>query len=161
MATSKKNLQGLLSKSNKPKSPPGKLRSTPGTSTVVPSLKTLRQQPEPDPLAGVNYHQPIEQAAAEELSTLLAGFKARAGREDERFELATDSATWCCIAFQSRQQKEAFLKALNWLPYGDKYLDGVALAQQSGIDIGEVALSDPVKKSPDKKLLQLTRKKRP
>ena len=153
-----KNLQDLLSKS--PKTIPSKPRKPPGTSTAVRSLRTLRDDPEPDPLADVNYHQSAEAAADEELSALLDGFKQRAAREDDRFDLATDSENWFCVAFQSREQKEKFLQALGWLACGDKYLDGVALAQHGSIDIGTVELSDPVKRGPDKRLRDLVKKRK-
>lgn len=111
----------------------------------------------PDPLADVDYTQGVEGSAKEELSATLTAFKDRAKQEQKRFELATDSEFWFAVGFQSRDQKEAFLKALEWLKYGDKYLDGTLIARQMDIEIPQVRLSN-VKNKRDKKLAPLVRK---
>lgn len=120
----------------------------------------VRSQPKlpplPDPLAGVDYGQGIEQDAEAELSAVLQGFKERAKAEDDRFTLATDSEFWFAVGFQSREQKELFLKALDWLKYGDKYLDGTLIARNQGIEIPAVTLSNKRVK-PDRKLIPLVK----
>lgn len=70
-----------------------------------------------------------------DLDELQAGFRKRAKDEGKRFEQATDTEYWCAIAFQTREQKEAFLKALNLMEVGDKYLDGQQVAQVLGIEL--------------------------
>jgi hypothetical protein len=77
----------------------------------------------------------IEQATADELSELLGGFKARAKAEQKRFELATDSEYWFAVCFQTREQKDAFLEAVDWYQHGDKYLDGAFVAKQLNIKL--------------------------
>lgn len=77
----------------------------------------------------------IEQEAAGELSELLAGFKSRSSRENERFVQATDSEYWFCVCFQTREQKEEFLQKLRLLELGDKYLDGLLVAKRLGVKI--------------------------
>lgn len=113
-----------------------------------------RPEKVPDPLANVDYDQGIEDSAQEELSDLLKGFKDRAKQEADRFVLATDSEFWFSVGFQSREQKEAFLMALDWLKYGDKYLNGCLMAKLEGIELPEVRLSDVTDKR-DKKLAPL------
>lgn len=100
-------------------------------------------KPEDNPLAGLEVSDDIETACGQETSAVLAGFKARAKAEQERFQLATDSEFWFAIAFQSRDQKEAFLDALGWLEFGDKYLDGPQLAEMLGISLPPVDLRQP------------------
>jgi 23S rRNA G2445 N2-methylase RlmL len=116
-----------------------------------------RREPIPDPLAEVPYGQGIEADADHELSALLKGFQERAKQEQDRFVLATDSEFWFCVGFQSREQKDLFLKALNWLQYGDKYLDGTLIAQREGIDLPAVTLSNKRAK-PDPKLIPLVKR---
>ena len=111
-------------------------------------------QPESDPFAEVDFDGDLEQDIATETSVLLQGFKDRAKQEAERFELATDTEFWFAVGFKSREQKELFLQAMNWLQYGDKYLDGNRIARKAGIGLPEVKLSNPTKRV-DKKLIKL------
>lgn len=56
--------------------------------------------------------------------------------QQERFTLNTDSEFWCSIYFKTRDQKEAFLKALNVdLRIEDKYIDGNNLAKRMKIKL--------------------------
>lgn len=82
----------------------------------------------------------LERLAAEEaaLDEVARGFRERRKTEAKRFEDATDSEFWFAVCFESREQKEAFLKALQWtLATGgdDKYLDGTVLAKKCGIEL--------------------------
>lgn len=76
-----------------------------------------------------------EADSAADLSAVQAGFRRRAKDESTRFALATDTEYWACLCFQTRQQKEAFLKALDLLKFGDKYLDGQRVAAQLGVEL--------------------------
>lgn len=71
----------------------------------------------------------LESATKTDMQRLETGFMQRAKQEQRRFEDATDSEFWFCVCFQSRAQKEAFLKALEWDQFGDKYLNGEAVAE--------------------------------
>lgn len=88
-----------------------------------------------DPLAGVKYTGNVEADAATELDALQSAFGDRARKERQRFLAATDSEYWVALCFQSRAQKEAFLTALRWIRYGDKYIDGTRLAGKLGIPL--------------------------
>lgn len=70
-----------------------------------------------------------------DLTELQAGFRKRAKDEGRRFEQATDTEYWACLCFQTREQKEVFLKALNLLAIGDKYLDGQEVAKVLGVEL--------------------------
>lgn len=76
-----------------------------------------------------------EKDSEADLSELQAGFRKRAKDEGRRFEQATDTEYWACLCFQTREQKEAFLKALNLLAIGDKYLDGQEVAKVLGVEL--------------------------
>lgn len=96
-----------------------------------------------------------ERAAEDEVNEVLRAFKERAGREDRRFVDATDSEFWIAVCFQTREQKEEFLRKSGWINHGDKYLDGMRVAHEMGI-----TLESPVPQVPqhrqDWRLLDLT-----
>ena len=79
----------------------------------------------------------VEKDSEAELNALQKGFRDAIKREDKRFELATDSEYWFCVCFQSREQCNAFLKAMDLLEIGDKYLDGQEVAKKLGVKLPE------------------------
>lgn len=72
-----------------------------------------------------------------DLDEVQASFRERIKTENNRFQNTTDSEYWFAMCFQSREQKDAFLRAMNLFLIGDKYLDGVEVAKQLGIDVPE------------------------
>lgn len=72
-----------------------------------------------------------------DLDEVQASFRERIKTENSRFQNTTDSEYWFAMCFQSREQKDAFLRAMDLFLIGDKYLDGVEVARQLGIDIPE------------------------
>lgn len=72
-----------------------------------------------------------------DLDEVQASFRERIKTENSRFQNTTDSEYWFAMCFQSREQKDAFLRAMDLFLIGDKYLDGVEVAKQLGIDIPE------------------------
>lgn len=73
--------------------------------------------------------------AKAEFNEAQKAFAERNRKEQERFRLATDSEYWCCLVFQTREQKEAFLSTMKWIRHGDKYIDGVKVAREMGVEI--------------------------
>lgn len=100
-------------------------------------LGQLNAEPEPDPLAEVDYTGDIAEDSAHELSALEQGFKDRSKRENDRFRLATDSEYWVAVCFKSREDKEQFLRKAGLFGIGDKYLDGYQVARTLGIELDE------------------------
>ncbi|MBP2320475.1 hypothetical protein JOF56_000860 [Kibdelosporangium banguiense] len=100
-----------------------------GPTSQAELLAQLNAEPEPDPLADVEYTGDLATDSAAELDAVQQGFRDRTKREDERFRLATDSEYWFVLCFKSREDKEAFLKAAGLMAVGDKYLDGYAVAR--------------------------------
>lgn len=68
-----------------------------------------------------------------DLGAVADGFRKRAKDESTRFELAVDTEYWACLCFQTREQKETFLAALNLLQFGNKYIDGQLAAKELGV----------------------------
>ena len=79
--------------------------------------------------------RPIAEQQKVELSDVLKKFKAQAKEEQKIFLENVDSEYWIAICFQSREQKEEFLRLAGWLKYGDKYLDGLEIAEKMKIKI--------------------------
>lgn len=97
----------------------------------------------------------LEQAAKKELTEYQKAFKERAKQEERRFELATDTEYWTCLCFQSREQAEAFAQAVDWMPEGQKYVDGVQVARALGIELLEAKVPYNTSQRKDKKLIKL------
>ena len=70
-----------------------------------------------------------------DLDAVQQGFRDRIKNENNRFELATDSEYWFAACFQTREQKEVFLKAMDLIVHGDKYIDGRLLAEKLGVEL--------------------------
>lgn len=89
-----------------------------------------------DPLKDVPVTGNVEVDASAELDALAEGFRARRDQEAKRFKNATDSEYWFAVCFKTREDKEAFIKAIgNPNTLGDKYIDGHQLAKALGVDI--------------------------
>lgn len=92
-----------------------------------------------------------------DLDAIDEGFRARAKDEAARFRLATDSEYWFCVCFQSREQKEEFLRKMDLIDIGDKYLDGQLVAGRLGVEISEQDVPYNTSSKIDPKLLKLVK----
>jgi hypothetical protein len=97
--------------------------------------KRPKLEPEPDPLADVEYTGSLETDAATELTALEAGYRDRATAERARFKAATDSEYWVAVCFTSREEKDRFLERAGLDHLGDKYLPGTGVAAALGVDL--------------------------
>lgn len=53
-----------------------------------------------------------------------------------------DTEYFACIVFESRSQKDAFLAAMGWTAFGNKYINGLHLARKQNITLPTVKLKD-------------------
>ena len=102
----------------------------------------------PDPLDQVRQTGDVE---ADSLAEVAMVEKTVAQRkevaEQDRRRYAADADFWLGAVFQSRGQKEAFLRALPQLPCDEgQYVDGRYLAQLLGIELPEVAIPSSPRK---------------
>ena len=111
--------------------------------------------PADDPIGPIEYPGTADGDTAATLTAVGEGFKKRAKEEAKRFQDATDSEYWFAVVFETRAQKEAFLRAMKWIKEGDKYLDGIRLAEKQGIDLPEADVPY-VPAKPDRKLDDLS-----
>ena len=107
------------------------------TKKAVKNTKKLKQNPNPIyvDMDNVEFTGNPEIDSKLELDEVKKGFRERAKDEGNRFTLATDTEYWACICFQTREQKDAFLKALQLFELGDKYLDGQEVAEVLGVKL--------------------------
>jgi len=126
-------------------------------SLPAPGAGLLPEQPV-DPLAGFEPTGDLEADAAGELSAALSAFKERTDNEQKRFKLAVDTEYWFCVCFQSREQKDAFLAAMEWTKIGDKYLDGTKVAKKLGVKLPPRGAAYNVSARVDRRLNDLTDK---
>jgi hypothetical protein len=124
-----------------------------------PPLKRGQQRPDfntlfdgslvDDPFENVVYTGDMEVDSAAEVSEVLQAIKREKAERRDRYRLLTDTEFWIAVCFQSREQKEEFLEKVGWLSLGDKYIDGLALAELVGVDVEPIPLEAPaIKKAP-------------
>lgn len=81
--------------------------------------------------------QDLAEETKGELAEVKSAFQKRAARVTERFFEALDSEFWVAFCFQTRAQKEEFLRKtkLTADEFGDKYVDGLKAAKKLGVAI--------------------------
>ena len=95
----------------------------PTAGFVAPGSPFRTARKTDNPLAQVEYTDNAEADTAAEVSAMLTAFKQRSKDETKRFKDATSTEYYCCVCFQSQEQKEAFLAALGFQPK-NTYIDG-------------------------------------
>lgn len=98
----------------------------------------------------------LEENTSADLEKIQSAFMKRATQENKRFEEATDSEYWVALCFQTREQKDKFLKNAGWLAFGDKYIDGRKIAKLLKVPIPETNVKYNTSSKADRKLSELT-----
>ena len=119
--------------------------------------KAVKKNPPPVMVEMPDATGNLEEDSAADLTALQQGFRNRAMQEGARFELAVDTEYWACLCFQTREQKEAFLAALNILEFGNKYLDGQLVADRLGVSLPSANVPYNTSVKVDKKLAELVK----
>lgn len=88
-------------------------------------------QDEADPHEGKS----VEERSTAVLNEAQQAFSDRAKNEAKRMLMACDTEFWFAVSFQTRAQKEQFLKLAKLIELGDKYLDGWEVAKVLGIPL--------------------------
>ena len=109
----------------------------------------------PAVFSDIHYQDNLEADTVAETDALMSAFQKRAKEEEKRREIATDSEFWFAVCFQTREQKDQFLKNAGLIQIGDKYLDGVRVAKKLKVDISPANVSYPDPRV-DKKFSNLT-----
>lgn len=108
-----------------------------------------------DPVGEIDYPGTADGDMKATLDAVGSAFAKRAKAEAQRFKNATDSEYWFAVVFETREQKEAFLRFMKWQKEGDKYLDGIRLAEKVKCPL-PAAEVPYVAAKPDKKLNELS-----
>lgn len=88
----------------------------------------------------------VEETANQEVDDMMAQIREDRKSNAERFRDIEGGEFWFCVCFQSRSQKEEFLKKLmdKFDPgnnsFGDKYVSGLELAALLGIPVEPIFL---------------------
>jgi hypothetical protein len=91
--------------------------------------------PVANPLDAVPDTDDAEKDCKGVMSAALSAFKQQAKNEAKIFKDNTDTEFWFAVCFQNREQKDAFLTALDLIQHGDKYLDGQYVAKKLGVEL--------------------------
>lgn len=108
----------------------------------------------PDPLQDLEYTGDIEADGEAEAEAILEAIKREKALRRDAYRLLVDSEFWFALCFQSREQKEEFLRLIGWEDLGDKYLNGLEVAERLGLPIEPINL--PMK--PTRAMPKLLRK---
>ena len=92
-----------------------------------------------------------------ELSLEALQNKERKKALREKIKSTTDSGYWCCLCFESREQKEAFLEGLGISDLGDMYIDGLEAARRLKVDLPPANMEYRPTAKPNKRLLALVK----
>ena len=76
-----------------------------------------------------------EEESRAELNEFQKLAKSDLAREQKAMRDMFDSEYWVALCFDSRAQKEAFLHHFKLFSSGDKYLDGVQVAEALGVSL--------------------------
>lgn len=107
---------------------------------VSPDFDSLFEPDDENPLDGLAYENNVEADSQQEMSAALQHVIAHKKAMREQWRVTVDTEFWFAVCFQSREQKEEFLQKAGLLDLGDKYLDGLRLAEKLGINIEPILL---------------------
>lgn len=85
----------------------------------------------------------IEQNVDDELAVALDVLLTNKKGKNEAYRVANDDEFWLAICFQSEEQKFQFLELSGWIALGDKYIDGLKVAQRLNLAVEPIAMPKP------------------
>jgi hypothetical protein len=91
-----------------------------------------------NPLDNVAYTGDFEHDSQAEMMAMKQALREADKRYNEQRDLTNATEYWFSVVFESQEQKDIFLAAMNWLNVGDKYLDGTLLARLQNIPLPKV-----------------------
>lgn len=97
----------------------------------------------PNPLKDLDLDGTPEERADQEISAALQHILDEKKLRRDQYRTMVDHEFWCAICFQNREQKERFLSLLGLTDLGEKYLDGLKVAERLNVDIEPINL--PIK----------------
>ena len=106
----------------------------------LPDLETMFED-EGDPLQDVAYDDnDLEQSANSENSELLRQFKEKKKALFDQYRVAADQDYWVALCFQCQDQRDEFLRQARWDAMDGRYVNGLEVARQLGLDVKPIQL---------------------
>lgn len=110
----------------------------------APDFDSMFDDGDDNPLADIEMTGDTQEDADAGMSEALRQIIERKKATQEKFRTATDPEFFFCVCFQSREQKEEFLKAAGWEDLGDKYLNGLEVARRLAVPVTVIPI-EPLK----------------
>ena len=128
-------------------------RNRPKRGEVAPNFESMFGGPPSglidNPLRKLETTGSLSGDAEQEVSVALQTIIDEKQQRRDAYRNMLDPEFWCALCFQNRAQKEQFLAALDLLSIGDKYLDGLLVAERLGVPLDVINLSaKEVRKAP-------------
>lgn len=108
-----------------------------------PEFDTLFEPDDENPLDDLPDSGDIEENVDAELAVTLDTLLTNKKGKNEAYRIANDDEFWLAICFQSEEQKFQFLELSGWIALGDKYIDGLKVAQRLTLAVEPIAMPKP------------------
>lgn len=132
----------------------GKVSVPRGSARSLKKLPPLESvfEDEGDPMEAVEYRDnDLEHNADAEMSEVVRQIRDEKRIKFDRFRVSRDPDYWLALCFQSREQRDEFLRLAKWDAIGGRFVNGLDVARRLGIDIQSIDLSPlPMRGKPKK-----------
>ena len=100
-----------------------------------PDFETMLAPDEHNPLDDIDWTGEPEEDAMEEIGVALQHILDQKAAMKEKYRINLDPEYYFVVAFQCRDQKEQFLELTKWQLDGDKFINGLQLADELGLEL--------------------------
>lgn len=88
-----------------------------------------------NPLDKIDLDGTPEERADAEVSAALQHILDEKQKRRDQYRTMVDHEFWVAICFQNRDQKERFIELMGWTDLGNKYIDGLKVAERLNVAI--------------------------
>ena len=110
---------------------------------MLPSFDTLFEPDDESPTDSLQDSGDIEQNVNDELAVTLDALLSNKKGKNDAYRVANDDEFWFAVCFQSREQKDDFLRLAGWAELGDKYIDGLEVARKLNVAVEPIPMPKP------------------
>ena len=122
-----------------------------------PDFDTVLEPDDINPLDELEYPDDPSEMAEEEIGEVLQRILDQKAALKEKYRVNFDPEYYFVVCFQCRDQKEEFIQKAGWDIDGDKYIDGLELADELEIELTVYELENKVGVSPPKLLRKVAK----
>jgi hypothetical protein len=117
-------------------------RAPTSLSRTAPDFESLFDDGVESLFAGVEFSGDLQEDSDATMSTALREIIERKKASQERFRVAIEPDFYFCVCFQSREQKDEFLKLAGWEGVeGARFVNGLEIARQMDIPIEAIPIA--------------------